>query len=112
MRPLYGFEITTLVGFVVAAPRFVWGGASLVYGGYSERETPGSIPNPEVKALCADGTALVTVWESRSPPVFDWDTGRPWTNCPGPFCFKYQNLTPTFYTLSGSRAKRPAPALT
>ena len=52
LRPLYGFEITI----------------SQVCGDYSERETPGSIPNPEVKALCADGTALVTVWESRSLP--------------------------------------------
>ena len=31
-------------------------------------ETPGPIPNPEAKAHCADGTALVRVWESRSPP--------------------------------------------
>ncbi len=41
----------------------VWG-----YGGYGERETPGSIPNPVAKLLSADGTALVTVWESRTPP--------------------------------------------
>ena len=74
LRPLYGFEAIACVGLLLLPP--VWGGASLVYGGYSERETPGSIPNPEVKALCADGTALVTVWESRSLPVFDWDTGR------------------------------------
>ena len=38
------------------------------YGGHSVGETPGPIPNPEAKAHCADGTALVRVWESRSPP--------------------------------------------
>src|SRR5690606_17379663 len=36
--------------------------------GHSERETPGHIPNPEAKPLSADGTALETVWESRTPP--------------------------------------------
>ena len=38
------------------------------YGGHSEGETPGSIPNPEAKPFSADGTALGTVWESRTPP--------------------------------------------
>src|SRR5665811_2506570 len=33
-----------------------------------DRETPGPIPNPEAKPFSADGTALVTVWESRTPP--------------------------------------------
>ena len=37
-------------------------------GGYSGRETPGNIPNPEAKPASADGTAPVTVWESRTPP--------------------------------------------
>jgi hypothetical protein len=32
------------------------------------RETPGPIPNPEVKPHCADGTARGTAWESRTPP--------------------------------------------
>src|SRR5438552_6637167 len=38
------------------------------FGGYSGGETPGPIPNPEVKPSSADGTALETGWESRSPP--------------------------------------------
>jgi hypothetical protein len=38
------------------------------YGGHSGRETPGYIPNPEVKLSSADGTAPGTVWESRTPP--------------------------------------------
>ena len=41
-----------------------------VFGGNSERVTPVPIPNTEVKPLSADGTAWVTVWESRSPPNF------------------------------------------
>ncbi len=42
------------------------------YGGYGGKETPGHIPNPEVKLPCADGTALGRVWESRSPPDNLW----------------------------------------
>src|SRR5437879_3881402 len=38
------------------------------FGGHSGGETPGPIPNPEVKPSSADGTALETGWESRSPP--------------------------------------------
>jgi hypothetical protein len=38
------------------------------FGGHSEGETPGPIPNPEVKPFSADGTAPETVWESRTPP--------------------------------------------
>lgn len=37
-------------------------------GGHSERETPGPIPNPEVKPPSADGTAHASVWESKTPP--------------------------------------------
>jgi hypothetical protein len=37
-------------------------------GGYRERETPVPIPNTVVKPLIADGTAWVTVWESRTLP--------------------------------------------
>ena len=38
------------------------------YGGHSVRETPGPIPNPEVKPDSADGTATERLWESRTPP--------------------------------------------
>lgn len=44
------------------------GWVSSCYGGHSVEETPGSIPNPEAKPFSADGTALVTVWESRTQP--------------------------------------------
>ena len=38
------------------------------YGGHSVGETPGPIPNPEVKPYSADGTATGRLWESRTPP--------------------------------------------
>ena len=38
------------------------------FGGHSGGETPGPIPNPEVKPSSADGTARETWWESRSSP--------------------------------------------
>ena len=40
------------------------------FGGDGVGETPLPIPNREVKPYCADGTMLVTAWESRSPPSF------------------------------------------
>ena len=40
----------------------------VAFGGFGEGETPGPIPNPEVKPFSADGTAWETVWESRTPP--------------------------------------------
>src|SRR5687767_5009600 len=48
---------------------------SQCYGGHGERETPGNIPNPEAKPLSADGTALETGWESRTPPDNHSDRG-------------------------------------
>jgi hypothetical protein len=58
-----------VVGGVVAG----WFGEC--FGGFGERETPGPIPNPVAKLLSADGTALVGVWESRTPPDFMWGVG-------------------------------------
>ena len=43
-------------------------------GGCSEGETPVPIPNTEGKPLSADGTAWVTVWESRSLPGIIYKT--------------------------------------
>jgi hypothetical protein len=37
-------------------------------GNHGEGETPVPIPNTEVKPFSADGTAWVTVWESRTLP--------------------------------------------
>ena len=47
------------------------------FGGYSGRETPGLIPNPEAKLASADGTALGRVWESRTPPDSTFSRGPP-----------------------------------
>src|SRR3954462_7502318 len=38
------------------------------YGGHSGQETPGPIPNPEVKPASPNGTAPDRMWESRTPP--------------------------------------------
>ncbi len=39
-------------------------------GGYSEGDTPVSIPNTEVKPFCADDTSGATPWESKSLPGY------------------------------------------
>jgi hypothetical protein len=39
-----------------------------ILGDHGEGETPVPIPNTEVKPFNADGTAWVTVWESRTLP--------------------------------------------
>jgi len=58
------------------------------FGGHGERETPGSIPNPEAKPFSADGTAWETAWESRTPPDIFVKRGHlrvaPLDACPGP----------------------------
>ena len=38
------------------------------YGDNGKRGTPVPIPNTEVKPLSADGTEVVTLWESRTSP--------------------------------------------
>ena len=47
------------------------------FGGFGGGETPGPIPNPEVKPFSADGTAWETVWESRTPPDMTIEGGGP-----------------------------------
>ena len=42
-------------------------------GDNSKEATPDPIPNSEVKLFCVDGTARVTVWESRTSPAFFYD---------------------------------------
>ena len=43
-------------------------------GGDRRGVTPVPMPNTEVKPFTADGTARVTVWESRSLPGFSLET--------------------------------------
>jgi hypothetical protein len=47
------------------------------YGGHSGQETPGPIPNPEVKPASANGTAPDRMWESRTPPNILFQKGPP-----------------------------------
>src|SRR5687768_3541121 len=64
------------------------------YGGHGERETPGPIPNPEAKPLSADGTALETGWESRTPPDNHYQTGvRATCSDPRLRCVRFQPST-------------------
>ena len=44
--------------------------SSSLAGDNSEEATPDPIPNSEVKLFSVDGTAWVTVWESRTSPRF------------------------------------------
>ena len=55
-------------------------------GGDIEEVPPDPIPNSEVKLLGANGTAPVTVWESRSLPDF-FETESPITKVVGLFAF-------------------------
>jgi hypothetical protein len=55
-----------------------------VVGGFSGGGTPGPIPNPVAKPSSADGTALVRVWESRTPPTSNLFEGPTWC---GPLIF-------------------------
>ena len=43
----------------------------------AKRESPGPIPNPEVKPFSADGTAPERLWESRTPPDILLIEGHP-----------------------------------
>src|SRR5262245_29760159 len=61
-------------------------------GGNRSRVTPVPIPNTEVKPATADGTARVTVWESRSlPGLF---SGPRWSTTSAAFFFVRRDLSP------------------
>src|SRR4028118_1961963 len=72
---------------------------SQCYGGHGERETAGPIPNPEAKPRSADGTALETGWESRTPPDNHSQKGPPPPGA-GPFCMSVSG--------QGTTRRRPA----
>ena len=38
-------------------------------GSFSVKGTPGPVPIPVAKFDCADGTAIVGLWESKTPPT-------------------------------------------
>ena len=66
-----------------------------LFGGDSGGETPVPIPNTEVKPSSADGTSLVTRWESRTLPKF---IQGPSSNKEGPFF--YFGQVPQFFPSS------------
>ena len=110
MHPLCARRVVRVVRVVVvcSAPGVVgdkWIVLSVVVGGGG---TPGPIPNPEAKPSSADGTALVRVWESRSPPTFNVEVPR--RSSGGAFCFA-GFVSPFSHTAPTSRARcRPAMA--
>ena len=76
------------------------------YGGHSGRETPGPIPNPEVKPASANGTAPDRMWESRTPPNIISRRGH---RHGGPFCMSGVGARPLAVHSSSSRTPRPQP---
>ena len=55
------FDTTHPLGVVC----FKW----VCVGGFSVEGTPGPVPIPVAKLDCADGTAIVGLWESKTPPT-------------------------------------------
>ena len=55
------FDTTHPIGVVVVE----W----VCVGGFSVEGTPGPVPIPVAKLDCADGTAIVGLWESKTPPT-------------------------------------------
>ena len=55
------FDTTHPIGVVVVE----W----VCVGGFSVKGTPGPVPIPVAKFDCADGTAIVGLWESKTPPT-------------------------------------------
>ena len=47
-------------------------------GDHRGEDPPDPIPNSEVKLAIADGTARVTLWESRSSPGIQFKKARHW----------------------------------
>src|ERR1700733_13067805 len=80
------------------------------FGGHGEGETPGSIPNPEVKPFSADGTARGTGWESRTPPDIFPLRAVTFTGNGPQRCFVLRGFWRC--ALPGLVARRPLPAVT
>jgi hypothetical protein len=62
--PKFNFNVTSEILYLSLYSDFnLW-----FLGDHGGGETPVPIPNTEVKPFSADGTAWVTVWESRTLP--------------------------------------------
>ena len=85
----------------------------VIAGGFSEGDTPGPIPNPAVKPLCADGTWAATPWESRSLPAsYESASWSVWTRGASRMCHRRGVASPSRrrgFALSGLVLTMPRP---
>ena len=73
-----------------AGGRGWFGQVERVTAAIAKRETPGPIPNPEVKPFSADGTATERLWESRTPPDKHLAGATSDLVAPAPFLARYE----------------------
>ena len=68
---VFVFVVQCLTQHAARTPSGVWGVVVLwvCVGGFSVEGTPGPVPIPVAKLDCADGTAIVGLWESKTPPT-------------------------------------------
>src|SRR5215831_8583265 len=78
-------------------------------GGCIEGATPVPIPNTVVKPFGADGTAWVTVWESRTLPGLIPKARRNHNDCRGLSVLAFDLKHSLTFPLPGTFATRPSP---
>ena len=69
---VFVFVVQCLTQHAACTPSGVWGwfvSNWVCVGGFSVEGTPGPVPIPVAKLDCADGTAIVGLWESKTPPT-------------------------------------------
>ena len=68
---VFVFVVQCLTQHAARTPSGVWGWfvSWVCVGGFSVEGTPGPVPIPVAKLDCADGTAIVGLWESKTPPT-------------------------------------------
>ena len=71
MIVVFVFVVQCLTQHAACTPSGVWGWfvSKVCVGGFSVEGTPGPVPIPVAKLDCADGTAIVGLWESKTPPT-------------------------------------------
>ena len=72
MIVVFVFVVQCLTQHAARTPSRVWGwfvSNWVCVGGFSVEGTPGPVPIPVAKLDCADGTAIVGLWESKTPPT-------------------------------------------
>ena len=68
---VFVFVVQCLTQHAARTPSGVWVVvvSKVCVGGFSVEGTPGPVPIPVAKLDCADGTAIVGLWESKTPPT-------------------------------------------